>query len=454
MTTAQSEKHLFQEIPQTEGLPFLGALPQVWKDMLGFFLRSGVEHPELVRIDLGPVRFHLIADPEGVKHVLQDNQRNYRKGYEKAKPLLGEGLVTSEGDLWRRQRRLMQPAFNRQYLNSLLPIMTGATQEMLDRWQERRGGDEPLNISREIMLLTQTIILQTMFSTDIGDQSEKIADAFGIALEYLNLAMVAPFPILQAIPTPANRRFHRAMQVIDQTVYGIIAERRESGVKRNDLLQRLIDARDPEGGEGMSDQQMHDEVLTIFLAGHETTASLLSWTFWLVGQDAAVEEKLRGEFAQILGGRIPTPEDISQLAYTTQVLNEALRLYPPAWMFARKAIAEDEFAGYKIPAGATVMLSPYVTHRLPQLWENPDRFDPERFAPERDSERARYAFFPFGGGPRMCIGSHFAMLEAPALLAMIMHAYQLKLADGYTIKGQPAATLRPRPGVFMHVKPV
>lgn len=439
-------------IPRAMGVPILGVFPQVWKDPLKFFLRAGTENPEIVRIDMGPAHLHLVSHPDSVKYILQDNNRNFAKGYDKAKPLLGEGLVTSEGDLWRRQRRLIQPAFHRQRLAELLPLMTGATAEMLTDWRARRGADEPMNLAREIMLLTQTIILRTMFSTDIGQRADEMADAFGSALEYLNFAMMAPFPILQAIPTPANIRFRQAMRVIDAAVYGIIAERRDSGVKRNDLLQMLIDARDEETGEGMSDKQMHDEVLTIFLAGHETTASLLGWTFYLVGQSPEVKGKLESELAQVLGGRVPSFDDLNQLTYTGQVLHEALRMYPPAWMFARTAIKDDEIGGYPVPAGSMMMLSPYVTHRLPQVWDEPDRFDPERFAPGRDAERPRYAFFPFGGGPRMCIGNNFALMEAPALLAMIMQNFDFKLAEGYPVKSQPAATLRPRPGLYANLR--
>jgi cytochrome P450 len=454
MQQQELNKQTTLPIPRPEGVPVLGLLPQVWKDTLGLFLRSGIEHPDMVQIDIGPARFYLVSDPEGVKYILQDNHRNYRKGYEKAKPLLGEGLVTAEGEDWRRQRRLMQPAFHRQRLAELLPTMTSATQEMLDHWKTMRGSDEPLNVAKEIMLLTQTIILRTMFSTDPGSDPEEVGDAFAAALEYLNIAIVAPFPILQALPTPANRRFRRAMRVIDNAVYGIISERRESGVKQNDLLQMLLDARDEETGQGMSDKQLRDEVLTIFLAGHETTASLLSWTFYLLGQHPEMEERLRSEVTGVLDGRTPELDDLSQMPYTMQTLHEALRLYPPAWMFARQPIEDDQINGYTIPAGATVMLSPYVTHHLPQVWDQPERFDPDRFAPGRENERPRYAFFPFGGGPRMCIGNNFALMEAPAILAMIMQSYKLKLAPGYTVKAQPSATLRPRPGVYMNIKPI
>ena len=442
------------EIPRVPGIPVLGSLPRVWKDILGFFLSAGTEHPEMVRIDMGPARLHLVSHPDSVKYVLQDNHRNFNKGYDQAKPLLGEGLVTSEGELWRRQRRLMQPAFHRQRLAELIPMMSAAAEEMLANWRRRYNTGEPVDIAREMMLLTQTIILRTMFSTDISANAEEIADAFSDALEYLNMAMIAPFPWLHAIPTPAQRRFRRAMQVIDRAVYGMIANRRESGEKRNDLLQMLIDARDEETGEGMSDRQMHDEVLTIFLAGHETTASLLAWTFYLVGQHPEGEMRLRAEFDQVLGGRAPQSEELSALVYTGQVLHEALRIYPPVWMFARTPIEDDEIGGYHIPAGSTVMLSPYVTHHLPQIWKDPDRFVPERFAPGQENQRPRYAFFPFGGGPRLCIGNNFALMEAPTLLAMIMQNFQLELAGDYPVRSQPMTTLRPRPGVFMRIRPL
>ena len=450
MTTKESE---VRNMPRISGVPIIGALPSLWKDTLGFFLRAGTEHPHIVKIELGPSRMHLVSHPDGVKHVLQDNQRNYVKKYDQAKPLLGDGLVTSEGELWRRQRRLIQPAFHKQKLAELLPMMTGATQEMLDDWRKRGGADEPLDLAREIMLLTQTIILRTMFSTDITENAEAIADAFSTTLEHLNLSIVAPFPILHALPTPANRRFREAMLVIDKAVYGMIAERRESGVKRGDLLQMLIDARDEETGQGMSDKQMHDEVLTIFLAGHETTAALLGWTFYLLGQNPEAAERLQAEIDSTLNGSAPTLEQIGSMQYTGQVLHEALRLYPPAWMFARTPVEDDVIGGYPVPAGSMIMLSPFVTHRLPQVWDEPDRFDPDRFAPGADPTRPRYAFFPFGGGPRLCIGNNFALMEAPAILSMILHNFKFRLAEGYTVKTLPAATLRPRPGLHVHIQP-
>lgn len=438
--------------PRLAGVPILGILPKLWQDPLGIFLKAGTEHPHIVRLDLGPAPAYLVSHPDGVKYVLQDNNRNFVKGYDKAKPVLGDGLVSSEGELWRRQRRLMQPAFHKKRLAELLPLMVETTGEMLAEWQKIAETGQPIDIAREIMLLTQTIIVKTMFSTDVGDQAEEIAGAFASTLEYLNMILLSPFSLVTSLPIPINRRFRRAMNLIDSAVYGIIQQRRETGVQRNDLVQMLMDARDEETGEGMSEQQMHDELLTIFLAGHETTAALLSWTFYLLAQHPQAEERVREELAQVLSGRTPEFDDLSKLTYTGEVLHESLRLNPPAWMFARQSVEEDEVGGYRIPARATIFLSPYVTHRLPQFWEQPEQFIPERFDPETSRERPRYAFFPFGGGPRLCIGNNFALMEAPAILSMVLQSFRLKLTSDRPVKVRPVATLRPHQGLSMHLE--
>lgn len=449
MTTAAKT---LQPVPRVAGVPLLGVLPRVWRDPLAFFLRCGMENPRIAVFQIGPATMYLASHPESVKYILQDNNKNYVKGYDSVKPLLGEGLVTSEGELWRRQRRLMQPAFHRQRLAELLPIMTVSTEKMLEEWRARGG--EQRNVARELMLLTQNIIVRTMFSADVSDRAEEIAAAFAFAMEYLNTVMFSPIPHYEKLPTPTNLRFRRAMQFIDSVIYGLIRERRQSGAERNDLLQMLMDARDEDTGEGMSERQMHDEILTIFLAGHETTATLLTWSLYLLGQHPEIEERMRGEFAQVLRGRTPEFDDVGNLTYTRQVLDETLRLYPPAWMFARQAVANDEIGGFHLPARSMIVLSPYVTHHLPDFWPEPFRFDPERFAPGAEIDRPRYAYFPFGGGPRMCIGNHFALMEAPIILPMIMQNFRLKPAANETVRPRPAATLRLRPGLPMHIEAI
>lgn len=450
MTT---ETRMLQSVPRVNGVPVLGVLPRLWRDPLAFFLRTGTENPRIAVFQIGPATMYLAGHPDSVKYLLQDNNKNYVKGYDTVKPLLGDGLVTSEGELWRRQRRLMQPAFHRQRIAELLPLMTGSTEIMLNGWRSRPAG-QPLNLAHELMLLTQNIIVRTMFSADVSGRAEEIAEAFATVMQYLNSIMFTPIPHYDKLPTPTNLRFRKAMQFIDSVVYGLIRERRASGVQRNDLLQMLMDAREEGTGEGMSERQMHDEILTIFLAGHETTATLLSWTFYLLGQHPEAEERMRAEFAEVLVGRNPGFEDVGRLSYTRQVIDETLRLYPPAWMFARQAVADDEIGGYHIPARSMIVVSPYVTHHLPEFWPEPFHFDPERFAPGADAGQHRYAYFPFGGGPRLCIGNNFALMEAPIILSMIMQNFRLRPVEGADVRISPRATLRLRPGLPVYVEAV
>ena len=440
--------------PRAQGLPLVGVLPEFTKNPLEFFIQAAVNYGRVVQLDLGPRRMILISHPEDIKYVLQDNNKNYTKGYDMVKPLMGEGLVSSDGELWLRQRRIIQPLFNRPNLVSLLPMMEQAARETIETWKARRDPDQPLDMAAEMMLLTQTIILRTMFSADLGNQSKRISADFGATLEYMNSILMSPHPLLQQLPTATNRRFKSALARLEGIVYQFIAERRARGEHdRSDLLAVLMQARDPETGEGMSDQQMRDEIMTIFLAGHETTATLLSWTFFLLGQNPEQEARLRAEIEAVLGGRAATADDINRLPYTRQVLDEALRLYPPAWMFARQPIADDEVGGCRIPAGQMVTLSPWVTHRLPEYWPDPQRFDPDRFLPEAAASRPRFAYFPFGGGPRQCIGMPFTYLEAPLLLTMILQNFsQLKLLPGQEIRPIPMATLRPHPAVWVSIK--
>jgi cytochrome P450 len=439
--------------PVAPGVPLLGVLPQVWKNPLGFFLNTAKKYGGIVQIQMGPNHMYLVSHPNAVKHILQDNNKNYVKGYEKAKGLFGDGLLTADGDKWLRQRRLMSPAFNRSAINPLLSMMVAATEEKMAEWRSRPNPQEPLDMASEMMLLTQTIILRTMFSTDIGDHAEQAAEAFTTALEHLNATMMVPFEFVQKLPTRANIRFKHAIQYLDDLIYGLIEERRRSGLSHQDLLGMLMSARDEDTGKGMSDQQMRDEIFTIFLAGHETTASLLGWTLFLLGQNPDVEARLRFEQQEVLGGQTPDHENLRKMDYTRKVLEEALRMYPPAWMFARQAVREDVVDGYALPAGASIMLSPYVTHHLPEFWEDPDRFDPERFTMDRMENRPRFAYFPFGGGPRLCIGNNFALMEAPLLLTMIMQNFQLELIKDQVFELKPVATLRPQPALWMKVLP-
>jgi cytochrome P450 len=304
-------------------------------------------------------------------------------------------------------------------------------------------------MSHEFMRITQQIIARTMFSTDVGDKIESLLHAFDVGLEYMNQRMFNPIRFIDRLPTPTNLRFRKALATLDDVMYGLIEDRRQAKNPPDDLLTMLLAARDEETGEGMSDRQLRDEVITIFFAGHETTASTLSWACYLLANNPAEAERLTTEARQVLDGHLPSVEDFQNLSYTRLVVDESLRLYPPAWMFAREAISDDVVNGYFIPAGASILVSPYATHRHPGFWDNPEGFDPERFTPERSEGRHRMAYFPFGGGPRLCIGKDFALVEAALILSMIAREYHLDLVPGAVVKAQPIATLRPRPAVPM-----
>ncbi|MFN7034770.1 MAG: cytochrome P450 [Bellilinea sp.] len=452
MTQISAPTSGFSPVPAVAGMPVLGVLPRFARDPLHFLLNTALRYGPVVRLDLASRSTFLVSHPEGVKYVLQDNNRNYRKGYDQAKPLMGEGLVTSEGEFWRSQRRLIQPSFSRQNLSEYARVMIEATLERLPKWEEYARQRQPVNFGEEMMRLTQTIIVRTMFSDDVGDQADALGKAFDQTLEHLNQVLFSPHPIFEKLPTPANRRHERALRFLDDFIYRLIEKRRQSGEDNGDLLSRLLMARDPESGEGMPDRQIRDELMTIFLAGHETTANALAWTFYLLAQHPLVEFRLRDEIHQTLGERPPRVEDLPAMPYGAMVFSEALRLYPPAWMFARHAIEDDVIQGYAIPAGAMIFLSPYVTHHHPDYWENPESFDPERFGEAQSAQRPRYAYYPFGGGPRQCIGNHFAQMEAQLLMTIILQRFRVELVEGIKVKPTPIATLQPRPGVFVYLE--
>ncbi len=382
--------------------------------------------------------------------MLQENHRNYSKDTyitRFLRPLLGQGLFTNDGQSWLHQRRLMQPAFYRKQLATLGELMTGATAAMLERWQDAATREQSLDVSTEMMRLTLRVVGQALFSIDLSDEADTVGQAFTALLTPFSDYVYHPVPPL-SFPTPRNRRIQQSIRTLDRVVQDIITERRQSDDK-GDLLSMLLLARDEETGEGMNDRQVRDEVMTLLLAGHETTSNALSWTWYLLSQHPDAESRLHAELEQVLDGRIPTVENLPRLAYTRMVIEEALRLYPPAVGFNRKALADDEVGGYLVPANTLIWVSPYVTHRHPEFWENPEVFDPERFSPERSAGCPHFAHFPFGGGPRMCIGSNFAMMEAQLILATVAQRYQLRLLPGHRVEPEVLLTMRPRYGLPM-----
>jgi cytochrome P450 len=450
----QSKTEFFSGIPGPEGYPLVGVIPKIGRDVLGFFLGLREEYGDVVHLNFGARHMILATHPNDVKYILQENNRNYAKGYDQVKPVLGNGLVSSEGEFWRRQRRLIQPTFHRRKIEGFARVMVDSTEEMLGEWDRYARSGAPLDIAAEILRLTQQIIARTMFSTDVGEQTDNLCQAFDVTLEYMNERMFNPLPFIDRMPTPTNLKFKRWLKVLDEMMYSLIENRRKSLSPPEDLLTMLLEAKDEGTGEGMTDKQIRDEVVTIFFAGHETTASTLAWTWVLLGRHPKIAEGLYQEVTEVLGDNRPTIADTKRLPYTNQIIAEALRIYPPAWMFARQSIAPDELGGFHIPAGTMIMLSPYITHRHPDFWETPEVFDPDRFAPEREGKRHRMAYFPFGGGPRLCIGKDFALVEATLILAMMAQKFHLTPLLDREVTPQPIATLRPRGGVFMRLAKV
>jgi cytochrome P450 len=359
------------------------------------------------------------------------------------KPLIGEGLFTSEGDFWRRQRRLAQPAFHRQRIEGFAALMSRAGMRMMEDWEAAAASGAPIDLMEHTSRVTLRIVGQSLFGIDLIDDAASVGRNMLAALEFVQDEVFHLLPSVVAIPTPRNLRFRRNRAALDRVVLGIIRERRRHG-GGDDLLAMLMEARDADTGEGMSDRQLRDEIITFVLAGHETTAVTLAWACLLLAQHPDVADAVRREASGVLGGRAPELADLPRLALTRRVIDETLRLYPPVPAISRQSYAPDEIDGFRIPAKSGVMMSAYVTHRHPAFWRDPERFDPDRFTQENSAGRPRFAYFPFGGGPRLCIGNEFALMEAQILLAIIAQRYRVAVAPGHTVQHEIRVTLRPR----------
>jgi cytochrome P450 len=389
---------------------------------------------------------YFLNHPSLIEQVLVSQSQNFAKDkvIQNSRWFLGEGLLTSEGSGWLRQRRLSQPAFHRERMASYGQTMAAYTEDMLATWQD----GEVRDIHQEMMQLTMRIVAKVLFSVEVKADTERVAGALNILMRHTSGGRMILPPALRHIPVPAMIRVKRAVRELDEIVDRIIRQRRASGEDTGDLLSMLMAARD-EDGSGMTDRQLRDEILTILLAGHETTAVSLSWTWYLLSQHPEVEQKLREELTQVLGGRVPRLEDLPRLPYTDKVVKESMRLYPPAWSLARTVTKEVELGGYRLPVGANVVMSQWILHRDPRFFEQPEQFNPDRWTAEAAQRLPRFAYFPFGGGPRLCIGASFAMMEANLLLAAIAQRFQLRLAPGHSVAALPSITLRPRYGMRM-----
>lgn len=418
-----------------------------------YFLEWTRLYGDVVRFQIGPAVFHLLNDLPSTRHVLQDNHRNYKKSrsFDEIRRVLGNGLITSEGDFWLRQRRLAQPAFHPERLAACTATVVKATEQRLSTWGRFTAADRAVDVHEEMLGVTLQIVGRVLFGVDLEHAERTIGTALTVLMRHVNRRLKWLLPLPASVPTPGERRFRRALRALDDLVVGIIRERAASSGDRGDLLSMLLAARDADTGEGMSEGQIRDEVMTLLLAGHETTADALSWTFSLLAQHEDIRQRIHREVDDVLAGRAPTPGDLAALPYARQVLQEAMRLYPPVWLIERQAIAADEVGGFRIPAGSMIGISPYTLHRHPTLWPDPDRFDPERFRPDVAAERSRFAYLPFGAGPRACIGAGLAMLTAHVILVMVAQRFALAADPTHTVELEPLTTLRPRTGVRLHV---
>lgn len=408
-----------------------------------------LQHGEVVRLP-GVV---LLSSPNMIQHVAQTNWRNYRKSValQRTKPLLGDGLLTAEGQQWQQQRRMLAPAFHRTRIALLADTMSRLTEEMLVRWEIAAREGEAVDISAEFNTLAMTIATRGLFSTTISDEELTSAGVSVRALlDQFRRAVSLP-GLIPKLPLARGKTSERHIARLDDIVYGIIAKRRNSAETHDDLLSMLMETVDEETGQGLPDQQLRDEVMTLFIAGHETTAAHLAWTFTLLAQHQSIQAMAAQSVQSLLGDRKPSAEDVHALPLIRQIVDESLRLYPPGWLFGRQAIADDVIEGVNIKAGTTVLMSPYVVQRDPALWENANQFEPTRFA--GDSNRHRFSYWPFGGGPRQCIGNQFALMESVIVLSMVLQRFEVSLEGGQEIVLLPSFTLRPKNNILARLKP-
>jgi cytochrome P450 len=431
--------------PPRRGL--FGNLKEFSADRLGSLARWAREYGDLVSVRFGPRAIIFANHPDLVEEVLVHQNRKFIKHYRlrQARQTLGQGLLTSEAEFWRGQRKLVQPAFHRERIAAYGRLMVEFTERLLASWADGQVRD----VQGEMMRLTLQIVAKTLFDAEIGGESAEVSSAMETLMRCFVVSTASPVIVPRWLPTPMNLRVARAVRRLERILFAIIADRRRGGADRGDLLSMLLHAQDEESGRRMTDQQLRDECMTLFLAGHETTANTLAWTWFLLSGHPDVEARLHAELDRVLGGRPATIADLPRLTYAENIISETLRLYPPGWMLGREAIEPLELGGYRIPKGTTVFMTACVIHRDDRWFDDPDAFRPDRWADGLIQRIPRYAYFPFGGGPRICIGNSFALMEATLVLATIAQKYRLRLVPDAIVTPLPSMTLRPAQGVKM-----
>lgn len=449
-------------IPELPGQFLVGNTLQFTRDPLGMMLKLHRAYDRIVKTRLVGRDIHVLTHPDDAKHVLQEANRNYHKSeaYRVLGIFLGNGLLNSEGDFWRRQRRLAQPAFYKQRLALLADTMAAEGLELVQKWRNH-DPEKPVNVSVDMMELTLNIVTKALFGTDVSHKLTGMSESLNTIIEFAHETLVSFIRIPLRYPTPRNLAFRRSVQRVEGLIYEIIDQRRQEllenpDARHDDLLDMLLRARDEETGEGMTDQQLRDEVTTIFMAGHETTAVAMSWTLYLLAQHPEIAQQVRQEVLAVVGPTaVPGYDHVRELRYTLQVIQESMRLYPPAWLISRRSLGPDQFGDYAVGENTYVFISPYALHRDPTQWAFPNAFHPDHFLPERQRERHSFAYLPFGGGPRICIGNNFALMEMQLLLALIVRDFAVSLLHPHQeVKPEASVTLRPKGGMQLRVKAV
>ena len=426
----------------------LAAIKMLKSDPLNFYMGNRAQHGDYVRIKTLPgFDFYTLTHPSAIEHVLQTHQKNFHKPDVFLRPailLFGNGIFTSEGDFWMKQRRLSQPAFHRNHIGAMAKTIVQCVEKMLSSWDAKPDGAE-IDLQHEMVHLTLSVAGRTLFSTDLTGFATDVGQAVRESFEVLNHKMSNyPFIFPLWVPTSDNIQFKRAKGILDSVITGIISERRKGSDSHHDLLGLLMAAKDEETGQGMSDDQLKDEVLTLLVAGHDTVAASLAWTWILLSKHPQIRSQLYDEVKSVLDGRAPELGDSERLPYTRMIFDEALRLYPPAWGLPRQSFEEDVIDGFYLPKNSFISLNQYTTHRHPEFWQRPEEFDPERFAPDKVKQRPKFSYFPFGGGSRICIGQNLALLEAQLAIATIAQRYQIDVLPGQNIIPDPTFTLIPK----------
>jgi cytochrome P450 len=437
--------------PGPKGGLIMGVMRDFNRDTLGFITHCR-DFGDVVHTRFLYVHAYFLYNPADIETLLTTNARSYRKAQSLRSPffhrLVGNGLVTSEGDFWRRQRRLAQPAFHRQRISSYGDVMVQYTHRAIEAWKQ----GEQRDLARDMTRLTLEIVVKTLFNSDVSNDADHIGQILSQLVKPFASQATLKWILDNRLPTPGHRKYFNAVSEIDRIVFRIIAERRASGYDEGDLLSMLLQAQDDDGSQ-MSDQQLRDEVMTLFLAGHETTALALSWSWYLLAKHPEAERKFHAEIDEVLGGRAPNVSDLPKLRYTEMIAKEAMRLYPPAYAVGREAIEDTEIGGYHVPKGTQLFAFQWVTHRDARYFDDPEAFKPERWNAAASEQLPKFAYFPFGGGPRQCIGNYFATMEIVLLLATIGQRFRFSLDPDRTVEVLPVLSLRPKNGIKVVVEP-